>query len=185
MGEKEPAIDLSGISVSLSALRLRKAGEKGDFLKMPLLSVNETDLDLTEKVLKIGNFSSRKGELLVKRSERRFESPQPDPPCAGAERGSRRDREPSKKSVEPERPWLISLKQILVDGYNVRVEDQNHPRPGGIDCPEHKGKRREFLDREREAKQKSRSPSSSTGKGAFPFPERWARSPFPETSRWL
>ena len=34
-GQKEPEIDLSGISVSLNALRLKEAEEKGDFLKVP------------------------------------------------------------------------------------------------------------------------------------------------------
>lgn len=37
-GQKEPEINLSGMSLSLSALRLKKAGDKRDFLKIPLFS---------------------------------------------------------------------------------------------------------------------------------------------------
>ena len=128
-GEKEPAIDLSGISVSLSALRLKKADEKGDFLKIPLLSVNETDLDLTGKALRIGTFSTRKGEILVRRSRNgdlnllKLIAPAPAP------KGPFKKQGPMKKPVEPVRPWLVSVKQILVDGYAFRVEDQTTADP--------------------------------------------------------
>ena len=66
-GEKEPEVFLSGISVLLSALRLKRPEEDGDFLKIPDLSIKETSVDLGKKELKIGGFSTQKGELFVKR----------------------------------------------------------------------------------------------------------------------
>ena len=66
-GGKEPEINLSGLSVALKALRLRKAGENEDFAKVPNFSIKETDVDLTKRELTIGNVSTDKGELLVKR----------------------------------------------------------------------------------------------------------------------
>ena len=43
-GEKEPEITLSGISLLLSALRLKRPEENEDFLKIPNLSIKETDI---------------------------------------------------------------------------------------------------------------------------------------------
>ncbi len=66
-GGKEPELNLSGLSVTLKALRLRKAGENQDFVKVPNFTIKETDVDLTKRELRIGNLSTEKGELLVKR----------------------------------------------------------------------------------------------------------------------
>ena len=60
-GEKEPEISLPGVSLSLSALRLKKAEENEDFLKIPTFSIKETDLDLTKKEVKIGIFLDAEG----------------------------------------------------------------------------------------------------------------------------
>ena len=128
-GHKEPEVDLSGISLTLKALRLKKAAEKGDFVKVPDSSIKEADLNLTKRALKIGNFSTEKGELLVKRS------PNGDvnlltltPPAPATEKPLKKSGA-GKKPDEPEKPWLISVKQVLVDKYTLRVEDQTTPEP--------------------------------------------------------
>ena len=128
-GEKEPEINLSGLSVSLTALRLRKTGEKGDFLKIPALSITETDLDLTGKVLKIGSFSTEKGELLVQRSNKGdLNLLNLIPPSAAAKEPPGTPKATGKPG-EPVQPWLISMEQMLVDKYSVRVEDQTTADP--------------------------------------------------------
>src|SRR5208337_4405694 len=64
----EPQINLSGLTVTLNTLRLRKTGENQDFVKVPNFTIKETDVDLTKRELNIGNLSTEKGELLVKRA---------------------------------------------------------------------------------------------------------------------
>jgi flagellar motor protein MotB len=127
--EKEPEINLLGLSLSLNSLRLRKAGDKGDFLKVPALSIKETDLDLTGRQLSIGSFSTQKGELFVKRlANGDVDLLKLIPPPSAA-------KEPPKKApavrkpVVPEKPWLVSLKEMLLDGYAVRVTDQTTHDP--------------------------------------------------------
>ncbi len=124
-GGKEPEVFLSGISVFLSALRLKRTEEDGDFLKIPDLSIKETSVDLGKKELTIGGFSTQKGELFVKRLKNGDVdvvklTPPPSVP-----------KEPSKedKSKEAEKPWLVLLKNLSVDNYTIRVEDQTVSGP--------------------------------------------------------
>jgi len=128
-GEKEPEVLLSGMAVSLSALRLKKSEENEDFLKIPNFSIKDTVMDLTKKEMKIGSFSTQKGELLVKRFKNgdlnllKLTSPPPasaEPP---------KEVKPEEKPKEPEKPLTISLRQMSIDNYSIRVEDQTPSEP--------------------------------------------------------
>jgi hypothetical protein len=128
-GEKEPEINLSGISILLNALRLKKPGENKDFLKIPNFAIKETDLNFTKRELRIGTFSIQKGELLIKRlSNGDLNLLRLIPPGPAL-------KEPPKEikaggiPVGPGKPWLISLKQMLIDHYTIRVEDHTTSDP--------------------------------------------------------
>lgn len=132
-GQKEPDVTLSGISVTLNTLRLRKTGENQDFVNVPQLSIKETDVDLTRRELRIGNFSTEKGEILVKRLSNGdlnlLTLTPPATPPASALKELPRKAKAGEKPVEPEKPWLVSLKQMLVDKYTIRVVDQTTKEP--------------------------------------------------------
>ena len=129
-GEKEPEINLSGISLLLNALRFKKAEENEDFLKIPNLSIKDTVMDLTKKEMKIGSFSTQKGELLIKRLKNgdmnvfKLASPPSVPKETVPKQRSEED-----KTKPPEKPWLISLRNMNVDNYSIRVEDQTPSEP--------------------------------------------------------
>jgi len=134
-GEKEPEVFLSGISVLLSALRLKRPEEDGDFLKIPDLSIKETTVDPGKKEFKIGGFSTQKGELFVKRLKNgdvdvaKLTPPPPPPPIP--KEPSKEDTKDIKedKSKDAEKPWLVLLKNLSVDNYTIRVEDQTVSGP--------------------------------------------------------
>jgi uncharacterized protein involved in outer membrane biogenesis len=129
-GEKEPEISLPGISLSLSALRLKKAEENEDFLKIPTFSIKETDLDLTKKVAKIGTFSTQKGELLIKRLANGDMNVLKLVPSSSAPNETATvERSPADKGKPPEKPWLVSLRNLSIDNYTIRVEDQTTSEP--------------------------------------------------------
>ena len=127
--EKEPEVSLSGMAISLSALRLKKSEENEDFLKIPNFSMKDTVMDLTKKEMKIGSFSTQKGELLVKRFKNgdlnllKLTSP---PPASGE---PPKEVKPEEKPKEPEKPLTISLRQMSIDNYLIRVEDQTPSEP--------------------------------------------------------
>jgi uncharacterized protein involved in outer membrane biogenesis len=129
-GEKEPEVYLSGITLLLNALRFKRAEENEDFLKIPNISIKNTEVGLPKKELKIGSFSTQKGEILVKRFSNgdinllKLTPPPPTPPAEPPKSGKAEE-----KPKEPEKPWLISLKQMSVDNYTIRLEDQTTSEP--------------------------------------------------------
>ena len=129
-GEKEPEISLPGISFSLSALRLKKAEEKEDFLKIPTFSIKETDLNMTKKELKIGVFATQKGELLIKRlANGDMNVLKLVAPSSVPDETASKEQSPVDKGKPSEKPWLVSLKNMSVDNYTIRVEDQTTTEP--------------------------------------------------------
>ena len=134
-GEKEPEVSLSGLSLLLSALRLKRPEENAEFLKIPNLSIKETELDLIKKEIKVGLFSTQKGDVLVKRlknGEIDALKLTPPPPASSEPREEIKSREgikPSEKPKEQEKPWLVLLKQLSVDNYKIIMEDQTPSDP--------------------------------------------------------
>jgi hypothetical protein len=128
-GVKEPEITLSGMSVMLNALRLKKAEETGDFLTIPSLSIKETGLNLTKRELNIGAFSSSKGELFVKRLANGDINVLTLMPPASSPQGPSKGPGAKEMPMEPAKPWLVSLKQLLIDKYSVQMVDQTTSAP--------------------------------------------------------
>jgi uncharacterized protein involved in outer membrane biogenesis len=127
-GEREPDINLSGLSLLLRVLRLKQEEEDEDFLTIPNLSVRDTDIDLTKKEMKIGSFSTQNGEVIVKRFKNGDLSLlQLAPPSVPKEPLGEGGSE--EKRQEPGKPFTISLKQVTVDQYTIRLEDQTPPEP--------------------------------------------------------
>ncbi len=127
-GEKEPEISLSRITLSLSALRLKKEEENQEFLNIPDFSIKETEMNLTKKELKIGGVSTQKGEILIKRlSNGDMNVLKLFPPSSPSKAPSEED-----ETKEPQKPWLVSLKQLAVDNYAIHIEDQTLSEPAPI-----------------------------------------------------
>jgi hypothetical protein len=113
------------MSVYLRALRLKKMEEEGDFLKIPIVSIKETGLDLTKKELKIGEFLTQGGEVTVKRLNNgsiNLLTLLPSPPI-------QEDKSKQDTSKGDEKPWLVSVRQVIVDRYSIRMEDLMPSQP--------------------------------------------------------
>lgn len=128
-GQEEPEIGLSRLSLTLSALRLKKTGEDGDFVRVPNLSVDEAGLDLTKRTVEIGSFSSEKGEVAAKRSgDGQIDLLSLTP--RGSEPGEyRRAPGATQKPARPGAPWTFTLRRVLVDKYTIRIEDRTTRAP--------------------------------------------------------
>jgi len=124
-GEQEPEISLSRLSVILNSLRLKKPDENEDFLKIPLLSIKDTLVDLTQKKLTIGTFSTEKGNLICNRLKNGdfdlLKLFSPSPP----------KEEPVKQEEgkEEEKKWIITLGRFSVDQYTVKMGDLTLSQP--------------------------------------------------------
>jgi hypothetical protein len=85
---------------------------------------------MTKREMKIGVFATQKGELLIKRLPNGdmniLKLVAPSPVLA--------ETAPKERSTEvgakpPEKPWLLSLRNLSVDNYTIRVEDQTNSEP--------------------------------------------------------
>jgi len=126
-GEKEPEISLSGLSVLLNSLRLKRQEEKEDFLKIPRLSIKDTLIDVTQKKLTVGSFSTEKGMLALNRFKNGDLDLQklfpPSPPKEVPPAQSQR------KGKDDEKPWVVALNKLSVDQYFVKMGDQSPSQP--------------------------------------------------------
>jgi hypothetical protein len=144
-GEKEPEISLSDLSVILNSLRLRRPDEKEDFLKIPAISVKDTLVDVTQKELTVGSFSTEKGMLAVKRLknaefdiQKIFRSSPPkealsrEPARKEEQQGRKEQVSGEERGGKAEKPWLLRVGNVSLDQYQVVVQDLTPGEPVAI-----------------------------------------------------
>src|SRR5438094_2102143 len=123
-GEKEGPLQLSGLTATLSGLRLKKKGEKEDFLKIPSLAMKNTNIDLIKRTVTVSELSTEKGTIAILRDSNGVMNLSnlvaPIPP---AEKGA------PPPTAPPATPWLVALKKLALDRYAVKVEDRAAPEP--------------------------------------------------------
>ena len=134
---------LSGLAVTLNALRLRKRGEKDDFLKVATLAVKDTAVDVEKQVVTIGEVATDKGAVQVRRENDGTLSlatlvpgaPAADKiPSPAVRKGKKVAREQRQVGapttpVAAAPPWVVRVKKIKLDKYAVRFDDKVPPQP--------------------------------------------------------
>jgi len=68
-GGEKPLIQLAALEASLKDFRAAMRDEKNDFLKVPIFSIKDTAIDLTEQKVDIGSMSTDKGLIVVRRDK--------------------------------------------------------------------------------------------------------------------
>ena len=129
-GKGEPEIAASEATATLSALRAKRRDEKGDFLRIPSLSVTDVSADVTQRQIVIGSLASQKGTLSAKRlstGELDLQQLIPPPPAGGGQGAG-------TPAAKAERPWVITLKRLALDQYAVQLEDQAASGPITLDA---------------------------------------------------
>ena len=118
--EKALPLSLKELSLSLRSLRLKPKEEKEDFLRIPLLTIQETDLDLSRKELRVGRVFTEKGTLGVTR----FKDGTID-----LMEFFRLPPEGKEEKTPPDQQWLFTLGQVTIDQYTVKMKDLAPPTP--------------------------------------------------------
>jgi uncharacterized protein involved in outer membrane biogenesis len=131
-GEREAEISLSELSVILNSLRLKRPDEKEDFLKIPVLSVKDTLVDVTRRRLTVGSFSTEKGMLTLTRfkdGKLSLQSLFPEPAKKEENQKKEEEKQTQEKVKQIEKPWLVKVGKVSVDGYTIKTEDQTPAEP--------------------------------------------------------
>ncbi len=114
--EKEPEIKLTDFSARLNSLKLRKRGEKDDFLYIPVVSLKNTSVDLTKKEVNAGTLSTQRGFLKIRRysdGKLNIENLVPESGTSGGKAAK----------TKKERGMLVTIKDIAAERYMVKIED--------------------------------------------------------------
>ena len=131
-GEDGGQTMLSGLAATLSSLRLKKRGETAEFLQIPLFAVKDTEIDLTKRTLIIGEVTSQKGALVVKRERDgtvNLGTLLPSTSTAGKKAAASRARVVQEA---PSPSWLVTVKKIAIGEYAVRLEDRAPAQPATL-----------------------------------------------------
>lgn len=121
-GKDGGPITISALAGRLTSLRLTHAGGRDEFLKIPVLSVKDCALDLRQRSVVIGELSSAKGRLVVKRERdgaldlSRLLAPTSDEAAPGA---AAPQTPPSASSPN----WSIQVNKVALDHYGLTLQD--------------------------------------------------------------
>lgn len=127
-GEKGPEISLSSLSLLLTSLRLKRDGEEEDFLKLPILSVKNAQVDMDQKIVTLGAVTTEKGRLTFNRLKNgEFDLMKllaPVPP--------EKTQPEKEKGKGGEKPWILALNSLVVDQYAITMKDQTPSEPTAL-----------------------------------------------------
>ena len=135
--DKDTITKLSGLSLALKSLRLKKKEEPEEFLNIPLLTVQNTGVDLNQKTVTVGEVSTQKGSILVQRlkdGKLNLQSLFPEP-AKKEEKQEKKEEKPTQEKVEQaEKPWLVKVGKVSLDQYRVGVKDLTPEEPVTVEA---------------------------------------------------
>ena len=112
---------VSGLNATLNTLRLRKRGQKEDFLKIGATALSGVNFDLKQRSVQIAEFQTKDARLTVRREKdgsidlaKLTPSPQP---------GAKETPGPAKSAQTTTPEWRYLVKKISIDRYGVTFRD--------------------------------------------------------------
>jgi hypothetical protein len=124
----DAGVGLSDLSISIASLTLKKRDETEAFVAIPFIGVKKTRLDQPTRELVIGEFSTTKGSLVLRRSPegqlniQALIAPSPVQDSATVQHNA----------TPTEKPWLVTVGKILAEKYAIRLEDQSPTEPASL-----------------------------------------------------
>ncbi len=128
-GKKKRRFLLKEAAAALKSLRLKKKeGGKDPFLVVPVFSIQNTELDLTGKTLRIGSLATEKGMLSLQRLKSgEFDLQKLIPPSPAKE-----EKGPPGKEVRDDKPWTVTVGQARMDQYTLKMADDSPSQPTSV-----------------------------------------------------
>jgi hypothetical protein len=129
-GEEGDEALLSGLEANVTSLRLRRQGEKEDFLQIPELGVKGVDIDLANRTVTVGEAASRNGALqVIREKEGTLDLAKLLPPSEG--KASPQPRKPPGNVAQPPE-WLVRVKKAALEQYTVKAVDRTPQDPVAV-----------------------------------------------------
>jgi uncharacterized protein involved in outer membrane biogenesis len=120
-------LKLSDLMVSITSLKLKKRGDKDNFLEIPSLQVKESALDLARKEITIGKLLSENGKISSGREKDGQLYTQTLLPAAPDLGTGKYAAEGVAKAEQDQ--WKFLLQRAFLKDYTVSFEDKKVPEP--------------------------------------------------------
>ncbi|HET9866865.1 MAG TPA: DUF748 domain-containing protein, partial [Nitrospira sp.] len=115
---------LSDLSVSINGLRLIQPGKKEDFLKIPHLSMTDTQVDLVKRSIEIGEVATINGRLRMERAaDGTIDLAQLAGSAQEAQGKGEAPADRPSRALNTVPPWAIELKKLRLEQYAMTVRD--------------------------------------------------------------
>ncbi|HEY7586919.1 MAG TPA: DUF748 domain-containing protein [Candidatus Deferrimicrobiaceae bacterium] len=122
-GEAGEEALLSGLEANVTSLRLRRRGEKEDFINIPEIGVKGADIDLVKKSATVEEAATRKGVLdITREKDGTLDLAKLIPPSEAA----------AKKTAPPPPDWLVKVKKASLQQYTVKAVDRTPGDPVNV-----------------------------------------------------
>jgi hypothetical protein len=120
-----PETRLTDVIVGLKDLRLRRKGEKIDFLTLPEFTIKKTDVDVEKQRIVVGEIATRQAQLLVERARDGTVNLTQlvATPAAAPERPKPIPAPATSEAEKPARPWTVELAKLALDRYSIKIHD--------------------------------------------------------------
>lgn len=125
LGQKDPVVLLSELSTTLTALRLTDPERNQEIVTIPVAKVEGAEIDLANRVVKLGRVSGENGAILARRLQNGEIN------LSKLSRGDLSDApKPAEKKLEqPAKAWQVSLKELGLARYRITWEDETIVSP--------------------------------------------------------
>ncbi|MEI7970183.1 MAG: DUF748 domain-containing protein [Betaproteobacteria bacterium] len=121
LGTPDAGIALTGLEFGLDNLRLRRRGEKKDFLAVPGLRLARSSVDLGNRRITLADLRITRPAAEIRRSkDGTVDLTKLTPPAAKAPPA----RPSSAAAQTPGAPWVVDLQHLLLEGGNVHFVDE-------------------------------------------------------------
>jgi uncharacterized protein involved in outer membrane biogenesis len=122
----------SALSATLSDVRLKHREEAEEFLKIPVLSVNDALIDPDRREIVVGEASTSRGTVAVRRDSQGQTNVArllAEEQRAAAPAASTRSAGDAAGKTQEGKPWVVTLRTSKVERYTVRFEDRSTDPP--------------------------------------------------------
>ncbi len=107
-------------------MKLKRKGEEEVFVDLPSLMVKNTSLDLNRKEISVGEVSTLKGTFLVRRQKDgkiNLLTLLPETNQKKVKENKPEGKTRQERTGPPEKPWLVKVGRVSVEGYTIIGED--------------------------------------------------------------
>jgi uncharacterized protein involved in outer membrane biogenesis len=131
----QPFVDIPDLSLSLNSITLQSQKSNEDVVSIGDIALNKCSFNLTDQSVTIGEFTTKDGSLLLRRTEQGAlniqnliaSPPKEEPAGMASSEITETDQTDAETDAEKVTPWQIKVNKALLQKYKIKAEDLQSP----------------------------------------------------------